>query len=527
MRHSGSCVTSRNTPRGARDASVCRTMDDPNPAEPQRGKAASSPGRQARQTPGESPPRTDGGSPKGQTAGGPATRGTTQKQNHVFVVGRDGRGQPPIPPGQARKLREAGAAHVWRVIPYAIKLKEPGDALEVLERVVERKRGGKTKGRTKQSGERTGTVGIRMDPGGVTTGIAVLVGRQVVWGCEITMRGRAIRQSLVKRKAARRGRRQRHCPHRRAHCKGNPPGWLAPSHRHSVEVVTHMIRRLCKLTGATTVVFEMNAFDLRPGRKQGPGCAEANLRLAVLERDGYRCTYCNKKKRRMTVDHLHPKSLGGTDRPGNLVAACRDCNKAKCNQTLESFLDGNMAAARQVKRNATATMAAAGETHVVQKAQAERCTEMGLTVETGTGADTAARRERLGLTKTHWVDAGCAGSRRQRPLRFETDTPLRVRSIGHGTRQYQTMDKYGFPRGKPSRRDGRAKIRMGDVVHVVRPATSRSRTPKHWWGVVGGIRKSGITDVIDSRTGKKMSIQHAWIRKIGGRTGLAHTAHNG
>ena len=73
--------------------------------------------------------------------------------------------------------------------------------------------------------------------------------------------------------------------------------------------------------------------------QQGP-LYRSNLRAAVLERDNNQCVYCDKsgKNTYLQMDHVHPKSKGGSDRYDNRVAACKPCNTAKGNQTLEEFL---------------------------------------------------------------------------------------------------------------------------------------------------------------------------------------------
>jgi 5-methylcytosine-specific restriction endonuclease McrA len=55
--------------------------------------------------------------------------------------------------------------------------------------------------------------------------------------------------------------------------------------------------------------------------------AYRKARQAVLKRDGYRCRYCGAPA--TTVDHVVPRSRGGSDDPTNLVAACARCNRAK------------------------------------------------------------------------------------------------------------------------------------------------------------------------------------------------------
>lgn len=53
----------------------------------------------------------------------------------------------------------------------------------------------------------------------------------------------------------------------------------------------------------------------------------------VLVRDNFTCVYCGSKDR-MTVDHVHPKVLGGKDTFENTVASCWICNNRKGNKTL-------------------------------------------------------------------------------------------------------------------------------------------------------------------------------------------------
>lgn len=55
------------------------------------------------------------------------------------------------------------------------------------------------------------------------------------------------------------------------------------------------------------------------------------LRYEILRRDNYTCRYCGASAPdvALTVDHVLPVALGGSDEPTNLVAACRDCNAGK------------------------------------------------------------------------------------------------------------------------------------------------------------------------------------------------------
>jgi hypothetical protein len=55
------------------------------------------------------------------------------------------------------------------------------------------------------------------------------------------------------------------------------------------------------------------------------------LRYEILRRDNHACRYCGATapETPLTVDHVIPTALGGTDEPTNLVAACGPCNSGK------------------------------------------------------------------------------------------------------------------------------------------------------------------------------------------------------
>ncbi|MFF0546884.1 HNH endonuclease [Nocardia thailandica] len=55
------------------------------------------------------------------------------------------------------------------------------------------------------------------------------------------------------------------------------------------------------------------------------------LRFEILRRDNHSCRYCGAQAPdvALTVDHITPVALGGSDDPSNLAAACADCNGGK------------------------------------------------------------------------------------------------------------------------------------------------------------------------------------------------------
>lgn len=62
--------------------------------------------------------------------------------------------------------------------------------------------------------------------------------------------------------------------------------------------------------------------NLRPNRNR------------IYRRDGHQCVYCGSNKN-LTIDHVFPKSRGGTNDWTNLATCCIKCNLKKGNKTPE------------------------------------------------------------------------------------------------------------------------------------------------------------------------------------------------
>ena len=73
---------------------------------------------------------------------------------------------------------------------------------------------------------------------------------------------------------------------------------------------------------------------------------QALSRRAVFARDEFRCQYCGAQKR-LTVDHVVPRSKGGGDGWDNVVTSCAPCNLRKGDRLLpaEGFRLARQAAA--------------------------------------------------------------------------------------------------------------------------------------------------------------------------------------
>src|SRR5438132_4466111 len=79
-----------------------------------------------------------------------------------------------------------------------------------------------------------------------------------------------------------------------------------------------------------SVVRLVHYIDLRKRRRES-----GKQRFRIFVRDKFRCQYCAHRFQpaELTLDHIIPRSQGGSDDPENLAAACIPCNQRKGNRT--------------------------------------------------------------------------------------------------------------------------------------------------------------------------------------------------
>ncbi len=88
-------------------------------------------------------------------------------------------------------------------------------------------------------------------------------------------------------------------------------------------------------TGPVTITHPDGTTEVRPALNESELQAlvhdrdvSAGMRARVTARDG-RCRYCGTEVGPFAVDHVVPIALGGSNRIGNLVLACVECNTRK------------------------------------------------------------------------------------------------------------------------------------------------------------------------------------------------------
>lgn len=70
------------------------------------------------------------------------------------------------------------------------------------------------------------------------------------------------------------------------------------------------------------------------------------LRCRLSEAQNWKCCFCScdttderNKKHSSTIEHVLPRSLGGSDDPENLAMSCDRCNNTRGNMLVEEFME--------------------------------------------------------------------------------------------------------------------------------------------------------------------------------------------
>ena len=370
--------------------------------------------------------------------------------NYVFVL--DGKKKPlaPCKPGMARSLLKAGKASVFRRYPFTIILK-------------------------KSTFEEPMGLQLKIDPGSKQTGFALLTqSEEVILAMVLIHRGQQIKNVMLRRRTIRQGRRNRKTRYRKPRFfnRKRKNGWLPPSLMHRVLTVETWVNKLCQYAPVTSLAMELVKFDTQKmenpeisGIEYQQGTLSGyDIRQYLLEKFNRECAYCGAKDTRLEIEHITPRSKGGTNRVSNLVIACHQCNKDKGSMNIREFLKDQPSIRERVLRQAKTTLKDAAAVNTTRTQIFETLKATGLYIATGSGALTKYNRRRLELPKEHWIDAACVGEVAQ--LTMLTTQPLLVTAMGHGCRQMVQMDKYGFPRKGYQAKKPVPGWKTGDIINV-------------------------------------------------------------
>jgi len=413
--------------------------------------------------------------------------------NFVFVLDTNKQPLDPVPPGQARRLLNLQQAAVYRRYPFTIILKYAVSDPQV------------------QPAQ------LKIDPGSKTTGLAIVQGDRVIWGAELTHRGQQIKNDLESRRAIRRNRRNRKTRYRKPRFlnRKRTPGWLPPSRESRVKNIMTWVNRVRRYVPITGISQELVKFDTQAmqnpeisGKEYQQGeLAGYEVREYLLEKWGRKCAYCGVENVPFEVEHIHPKSKGGSDRVSNLAIACHGCNQKKGNQDIREFLSKKPEILSRILKQAKQPLKDATAVNSTRWALFQRLKQTGSPIEVSTGGRTKFNRTRLQLPKTHWLDAACVGNVEM--LQVHAKKPLLISAKGWGNRQMSTTNKYGFPVRHRTRCKTFFGFQTGDMVRAVLPSGKFAGTHVGRLTVI----ESGVFEM-RTPLGKVSPVRHKYCESI-------------
>ena len=385
----------------------------------------------------------------------------------VFVLDRKKRPLMPCTPKRARKLLASGRARVHLLFPFCIRLVNRHIGQSAVQ-----------------------PLRLALDPGSKTTGLAISRIDEVTdTGCviepvmhivflmELAHRGRAIMASLHARSAMRR-RRRANLRHRapRFLNRTKPKGWLPPSLQHRIDTTAAWVARLRRLAPVTHLAQELVRFDMQLMQNpeisgvlyQQGTLAGYEVRQYLLEKFNRTCAYCDTKDVPLQMEHIRAKARDGSNRVSNLTLACGPCNATKAAQDIRTFLAQDPVRLARILKQTKSCLSNAAAVNATRWALLRALKKTGLPVETGSGGRTKWNRARLGIIKTHALDAACVGV--VHDVRGANIPTLRVKCTGRGTRCKTRLNRYGFPRAYLSRKKTAFGFRTGDMVVATVPS---------------------------------------------------------
>ena len=428
----------------------------------------------------------------------------------VFVLDKKKKPLMPCSEKRARLLLERKKAVVHRMAPFTIRLKD-------------------------RVGGVTQPVRVKLDPGSKTTGLAVVREEEgdgkttahVLFQAEIHHRGAAIKKKLDQRRAFRR-RRRGNLRYRkpRVDNRTRPDGWLPPSLRHRVDTTLSWVDRLRRRVPVTGISQELVRFDMQQidnpeisGVEYQQGTlAGYEAREYLLEKWGRTCAYCGASDVPLEIDHIHPRSRGGTDRVSNLTLACRACNQKKGNRPVEEFLAKNPERLSTILARAKAPLKDAAAVNATRWALFQALKTTGLPVEVASGGRTKYNRTRLGIPKTHSLDAACVGDVDK--IQGWARPVLSIKATGRGSYQRTRLDSFGFPRGVLTRTKVHFGFQTGDRVQAI--VTEGKKTGTYAGRVA--VRSSGSFN-LQTGSGVVQGISYKDCRLLQRADGYGYSIH--
>ena len=127
----------------------------------------------------------------------------------------------------------------------------------------------------------------------------------------------------------------------------NKPHILAPSILNRAESIKNDVHKLSKSLPISKIVVEIASFDTQKMANaliEGVEYQHGTLfgyetKQYLLTVHKHKCAYCGglSGDNILQVEHIHPKTKGGTEKVNNLTISCRVCNETKGSLTLDQW----------------------------------------------------------------------------------------------------------------------------------------------------------------------------------------------
>ena len=297
---------------------------------------------------------------------------------------------------------------------------------------------------------------------------------EVIWAAHLHHRGLQIRNALTSRRAIRRSRRHRKTRYRKPKFlnRARKKGWLAPSLRSRQQNIVTLTSRLQKLAPISHIHVETVRFDTQKmqnpeitGTEYQQGTlAGYESREYLLEKFDRTCAYCSIRDVPLEIDHITPKSRGGSDRVSNLTLACRSCNEKKSNMPITEFLKNSPETLKKITLQAKTPLKDAAAVNTLRIATKDALKELKVPLSSWSGGQTKYNRITQGYRKEHFIDAVCIGDTGAHVYIPDDLVPLTIRATGRGSRQACRVDRFGFPRTRAKSTKCVKGFQTGDLV---------------------------------------------------------------
>jgi len=176
-----------------------------------------------------------------------------------------------------------------------------------------------------------------------------------------------------------------------------------------VDNVTNWSKKLKSLAPISSIAVETVRFDMQ--KMQNPEISGVEyqqgellgyeIREYLLEKWQRKCAYCEAKDIPLEIEHIVPKSKGGTNRVSNLTLACNKCNVKKSNKPVEAFVKDKTKLAK-ILAKAKASLKDAAAVNATRYATGNELKKLGLAVSFWSGGRTKRNRCIQDYPKDHW-----------------------------------------------------------------------------------------------------------------------------